>query len=246
MASSRAGTVHDIQTGYGPGACNPALSGNANWVFISHGGGQYTYYAHLSTVNVTVGQQVSAGQRIGVSGESGYSCGAHLHYSLHNATNWWNTSTSLVPDGRWTTNPGRVPFLAAYVREHSAAGYTVLQGSQWTTWVEVRNDGGRTWTWTNDSNGKGRVFLDATTSTGGQHRVSWFFVAGDWETNSRPGRTDQNNIAPGQTARITFQLRATSVGQFSEYFNLGALSLTYFNYAYLSGFYIPITVNHCC
>ena len=245
VASTREGSVHSVQTGFPAGGCDPFYGDRANWVFIRHSPTAYTFYTHLSSVSVVPGQPVSAGQQIGVSGESGWSCGAHLHYSLHNSSSR-TSSTSVVPDGKWTTDPGRVPWLAAYVSEHSPAGYNTLQGAVWTTWVQFRNDGGRTWSWANDQFGRGRVFLDATTSAGTKSRVSSFYVAGDWETNSRPGRADVDNVAPGQTVRFTFQLRAASAGTFTEHFNLGALSLTYFNYPYLGNFYIPITVNHCC
>lgn len=246
VAATRAGTVHSIQSGWGVGQCSDYYLDKANWVFINHLDGQYTYYAHLSVVSVVPGQSISAGQRIGTSGESGKSCGAHLHYSLHNATSWWNSATSLVPNGRWTTDPGRVAYLAAYVREHSPAGYSVMQWSTWTTWVEFRNDGGRTWFWNNDANGKGRVYLDATNTAGSKSRVSSFYLSGDWETTSRPGGADVDGIAPGQTVRITFGLRAASAGSFNEYFNLGSLGITYFDYPYMGGFWIPVSVSPCC
>jgi hypothetical protein len=50
------------------------------FVVIDHGGGWRTYYAHLSSFAVSVGQQVSQGQRIGAVGNTGGSFGAHLHY----------------------------------------------------------------------------------------------------------------------------------------------------------------------
>jgi hypothetical protein len=53
-------------------------------------------------------------------------------------------------------------------------------------------------------------------------------------------------VTPGETARITFKLRASAVGSWNEHFNLGALSVTYVNYPYIGNFYIPVTVSHCC
>lgn len=46
--------------------------------------GRYYYYAHLNRVDVTVGQQVSAGQRLGGVGQSGNAKGTppHLHFSV--------------------------------------------------------------------------------------------------------------------------------------------------------------------
>lgn len=50
---------------------------------IDHGAGVVTLYAHLSGVNVSVGQTVSAGDTIGFVGSTGKSTGAHLHLTLY-------------------------------------------------------------------------------------------------------------------------------------------------------------------
>jgi len=49
-------------------------------VLVAHGDGLTTFYAHLSSVSVSSGQQVDRGQRIGGIGSTGWSTGPHLHY----------------------------------------------------------------------------------------------------------------------------------------------------------------------
>lgn len=56
--------------------------GYGNVVMIDHGNGYITVYAHLSQVNVTVCQGVSAGTTIGLAGSTGNSTGAHLHFEV--------------------------------------------------------------------------------------------------------------------------------------------------------------------
>lgn len=54
--------------------------GFGNSILVDHGNGLTTRYAHLSQVEVSVGQVVSQGETIGRSGNTGYSTGPHLHF----------------------------------------------------------------------------------------------------------------------------------------------------------------------
>jgi murein DD-endopeptidase MepM/ murein hydrolase activator NlpD len=56
--------------------------GYGNTVVIRHAFGIETLYAHLSSIDVRVGQRVSRGDRIGGMGTTGRSTGVHLHYEV--------------------------------------------------------------------------------------------------------------------------------------------------------------------
>ena len=55
---------------------------NGKTIFVDHGNGLITMYCHLDQFNVTSGETVGKGQRIGLSGETGRATGPHLHWSV--------------------------------------------------------------------------------------------------------------------------------------------------------------------
>ncbi len=58
----------------------------ADWgklVVVDHGGGYLSYYAHLDSISVSVGQKVSQGQQVGKIGSTGQSTGPHLHLVIY-------------------------------------------------------------------------------------------------------------------------------------------------------------------
>ncbi|MFD3698170.1 M23 family metallopeptidase [Streptomyces sp. NPDC058646] len=59
-----------------------------NNVVIKHNDGTYTQYGHLSSLNVSVGQQVTPGQQIGLSGSTGNSSGPHLHFEARTGADY--------------------------------------------------------------------------------------------------------------------------------------------------------------
>ncbi len=58
-------------------------STNGNYIYINHNNGYYSIYAHLASINVTAGQAVSMGDKIGTMGQSGYAFGTHLHFGIY-------------------------------------------------------------------------------------------------------------------------------------------------------------------
>ena len=53
-----------------------------NYVVVSHGSGNTTLYAHMSQRLVSAGQNVEQGQVLGITGSTGNSTGAHLHFEI--------------------------------------------------------------------------------------------------------------------------------------------------------------------
>ncbi len=64
-------------------------SNGGGWqVWISHGGGLYTTYNHMSGLNVGNGQSVGRGQQVGRIGATGNATGPHLHFEVWHGTIW--------------------------------------------------------------------------------------------------------------------------------------------------------------
>ena len=57
-------------------------SGYGNIVIVKHRNNQQTAYAHLSRIDVKVGQSLSQGQTVGAVGSTGWATGPHLHFEF--------------------------------------------------------------------------------------------------------------------------------------------------------------------
>ena len=61
---------------------NGSYRSYGEYIAIDHGNGVRSYYCHLSSRNVKVGDTVKQGQVIGKSGSTGNSTGPHLHFEV--------------------------------------------------------------------------------------------------------------------------------------------------------------------
>lgn len=57
-------------------------SSYGNYVVVSHGSGNTTLYAHMSSRSVSVGDYVNQGDVLGITGSTGISSGPHLHFEI--------------------------------------------------------------------------------------------------------------------------------------------------------------------
>ena len=57
-------------------------SSYGNYVVVSHGSGNTTLYAHMSSRKVSVGAYVNQGDVLGITGSTGHSTGPHLHFEI--------------------------------------------------------------------------------------------------------------------------------------------------------------------
>lgn len=81
--AARAGTVMQLESRYAASGLDAArYAGRANYIRIVHDDGTMAVYAHLKAngVLVRVGEKVRAGQQIGLSGNTGFTTGPHLHF----------------------------------------------------------------------------------------------------------------------------------------------------------------------
>ncbi len=68
-------------------------NGYGNMVEVRHDFGMTTRYGHLSGIDVSVGQKVSRGDKIGAMGNTGRSTGTHLHYEIRQGGSATNPMT---------------------------------------------------------------------------------------------------------------------------------------------------------
>jgi len=101
----------------GPGRVSSAgwsSYGGGNEIHIDHPNGLQTWYAHLSSFAVKMGQMVTAGSKIGEVGSTGNSTGPHLHY--------------MVLNGGWPNYTNPAEYLDGGGEAGSGGGFNPLAG----------------------------------------------------------------------------------------------------------------------
>lgn len=84
VLAAREGLVVATRSDCTIGAVDEALKNEANYVILRHADGTFSEYHHLREggVLVKLGDRVAAGQRLGESGNTGYTSRPHLHFSV--------------------------------------------------------------------------------------------------------------------------------------------------------------------
>lgn len=123
----------------GWGAAGQDWAGNG--VLVRHADGYHSYYAHMSSIDVSSGDSVSAGSRIGKVGSTGRSTGPHLHIEI-----WESSSRSdhtdpypLIHNAPLAGSQGD-PDMPTFFRHIDTRTRTLTPG-EWYN-VNLSNEGG--------------------------------------------------------------------------------------------------------
>ncbi len=135
--ASKPGTVVFVKESSNYGCSSLTCWQYANMVVIQHATNEYSWYVHLAynSVEVSVGDTVGFGTRIGFQGNTGYSTGPHLHFMTSTGhTNW--TDPLKYYAAPWATGITAVDFVevpwnnivvgATYYSQNSAGCYSLF------------------------------------------------------------------------------------------------------------------------
>ena len=133
--AARSGTVIEVKEDSSRGGASTAYAQEANYIFVLHGDGSIGNYVHLERggAHVEPGDEVEAGEQIGLSGDTGQSSGPHLHFDVRIPTR--DGRMQSIPtrfkhhDG--TTVDGDLEEGRYYYARHPGAGeFDIVLGSE--------------------------------------------------------------------------------------------------------------------
>ena len=128
VLAARAGVVVAMKDDSQIGGADRKFEKNANYVLIEHADGTIGNYAHLQAeaVRVHTGQTVAAGDVIGFSGNTGFSSGPHLHFSVFKARNGRERESIAT---RFHTEKGDTTLLEAHSYLAPASTITISKAN---------------------------------------------------------------------------------------------------------------------
>lgn len=109
--AAREGVVVGVKDDSDTGGSDKKFEWDANYILVRHSDGTLGHYVHLRKGGgkVKVGQQVKAGDFIGLSGNTGHSTGPHLHFAVFKAKNGKQRETVPI---KYRTTPLMAEVLA--------------------------------------------------------------------------------------------------------------------------------------
>ncbi len=202
---------------------------NWNAVYVRHADGTVSWYGHLKNNSLTtkaVGEQVTAGEYLGVIGSSGNSTGPHLHFEIYNAANqlqdpYQGTCNTMNTTTYWLNQPAYYDSKVNKVMTHSAppsfqpcpnpdiinAKNVFAPGSQVIVASYYHDQQ------TGHQSQLSLVRPDGTTFQTWTHTSPQTYAASYWyytltlPANAPPGNWKFRNVYQGQTYEHTFQVR---------------------------------------
>lgn len=120
--------------------------GFGRFVLVRHKNGLETLYGHLSKTEVQLGQEVKAGDVIGLGGNSGRSTAPHLHYEIRyygnaiNPNEIFDFEANAIRSDLYTLNPDTFAYLeeANKIRYHVIRRGDTLSGLSYRYGVSIR------------------------------------------------------------------------------------------------------------
>lgn len=88
--------IFAVKGGKVVGVGNNGKYAYGKWIAVDHGDGLLTLYGHLSSQLVSKGSAVKTGDKIGKSGNTGYSTGPHLHFSVFTSKSFETVESKYV------------------------------------------------------------------------------------------------------------------------------------------------------